>query len=573
MHRPRRRRPAAVLIASVLLLTSLVMPASAAPLERVEPALEASPALSGGQVRLTRVDDGFVQPLGVVNAGDGTSRLFVVEQRGTVRVVSGNRMQSGFFLDLRNGPAGLSTGGERGLLGLAFHPQFESNRKLFVYYTRGGGDLVIAELTANSARTSAAVSTHDALLVIEHSSRSNHNGGQLLFGPDGYLYAFTGDGGGGGDPDENAQDVNSLLGKALRIDPDLNGGYDIPSDNPYVGKPGADEIWAIGLRNPWRAAFDTGTDPDRLWIADVGQGSWEEINRVDAAARGLNYGWDCREGKHAYNDPSPGISCSGLSFTGPVAEYGHGSGDCSVTGGLVYRGPIFRELQGHYVLGDFCSGKIWTIGSGGSSLQFHRDTSAMITSFGEAENRELYMTDYGAGILYRVVAPQFSDVTDSGFINDITWLGYEGITSGCGGGRFCPKGHVARDQMASFIARAMELPPASRDYFDDDDGNKHESNINRIAEAGITFGCGERRYCPSGTVLRDQMASFLARALNLPATSRDFYTDDESNRHEANINRFAAAGITRGCTSTTFCPKGVTTREQMAAFLRRAFRE
>ena len=559
---PRFRRSPVAFLSSLLLFSVLVTPAAAQIAPEVDDAPSATSALRGGQIRLVQVDDGFVQPLGVVNAGDGTSRLFVVEQRGTVRVVSGNRMQSGFFLDIRN--AGISTGGERGLLGLAFHPDFESNRKLFVYYTRADGDVVISEMTANAARTSAG--SLNTLLVIEHSARTNHNGGQLLFGPDGYLYVFTGDGGGSGDPGENAQDVNELLGKTLRIDPDLGGGYDVPSSNPYVGKAGADEIWSIGLRNPWRASFDSANGT--LWIADVGQVSLEEINKEPANTGGRNYGWDCREGTQTFEG-----GCGGLTLTNPVAQYGHSGGNCSVTGGHVYRGPIFRELQGHYVLGDFCSGRIWSLNAeaGSPSLLFHRDTAQMITAFGEAENRELYMVDYGDGVLYRVVAPQFNDVTTSGFINDITWLGYEGITSGCGGGRFCPKGAVARDQMASFIARALDLPATRTDYFDDDDGNKHESNINRIAAAGITFGCGERRYCPSGIVLRDQMASFIARALKLPATRTDYYTDDNSNRHEANINRFAKAGITRGCTDTTFCPKGQTTREQMAAFLRRAF--
>jgi glucose/arabinose dehydrogenase len=569
--RRSRRSPAAIL-ASLLLLSVLVTPVGAQQGPPPEPEPKGSAALSAGQVQVTKIDDGFVNPLGVVNAGDGSNRLFVIEKRGTVRVVSGHQRQSGFFLDIRGIGGGLTTDGERGLLGLAFHPGFKNNRKLFAYYTRGDGDLVIAELTANSSRTSVPLSSADPLLVIEHSARTNHNGGQLLFGPDGHLYVFTGDGGGAGDPDDNSQDRNSLLGKTLRIAPDLNGGYTNPVGNPYRGTTaGRDEIWSIGLRNPWRASFDRANGT--LWIADVGQGSWEEINREPANTPGRNYGWDCREGKHAYNDPSPRISCGGLSFTDPIAEYGHGNGDCSVTGGYVYRGPVFPDLRGHYVLGDFCSGRIWTLDAGASSpsLILHRATSAMITSFGESEAGEIYLTDYAGGALYRVVAPPFSDVADSKFINDITWIFHEGITSGCGSGRFCPKGAVNRDQMASFIARAMNLPPASRDYFDDDNGNKHEGNINRVAEAGITVGCAPRKYCPSGIVLRDQMASFIARALKLPAAPRDFFTDDNGNKHEGNINRMAAARITSGCTATTFCPKGTTLREQMAAFMRRAF--
>jgi glucose/arabinose dehydrogenase len=551
-------------------------PVSAQPSAAPPEAPQADAAVSAGQVRLRHISGGLASPLGVVNAGDGTNRLFVLEKRGTVRVVKNDKLQSGFFLDIRGVAGGLTTSGERGLLGLAFHPDFESNRKLFVNYTNGAGDTVIAEFTANSNRTSVPQSSRKVLtnstygnLVIDQPY-SNHNGGQLLFGPDGHLYIFTGDGGSAGDPQNRAQNNGSKLGKILRITPNLNGGYTVPSDNPFFGgSPSNDLVWANGLRNPWRASFDTGASPDRLWIADVGQGSWEEVNRVNATSKPINYGWRCREGYATYN--TDGNACTGL--TNPIEAYGHGSGDCSVTGGVVYRGPIFRELVGHYVFGDFCSGRIWTLNAGQAdpARVLHRDTSAMITSFGAAENGELYMTDYGAGVLYRVVAPQFSDVTTSGFINDITWLGYEGITSGCGGGRFCPKGEVARDQMASFIARALNLPRASRDYFTDDNGNKHEANINRIAAAGITFGCGERRYCPSGLVARDQMASFIARALKLPRATRDWYTDDEGNRHEENINRFADAGITRGCTARTFCPKGLTLREQMAAFLRRAF--
>jgi glucose/arabinose dehydrogenase len=284
-------------------------------------------------VDIQLVVSGLTQPIGVVNAGDGSNRLFVVQQNGIVRVVANNRLVSGAFLDLRSVIGGLSTGGERGLLGLAFHPAFESNRKLFAYYTNAGGDLVITELTANGAGTSVSASTADPILTIEHSARSNHNGGQLLFGPDGHLYIFTGDGGGAGDPDENAQNAGSLLGKVLRVAPNLNGGYSTPP-NPCA-------VWDIGLRNPWRASFDRSTGA--LWIADVGQGSWEEINREPAGSGGRNYGWDCREGRHPYET----AGCT-TGYTDPVAEYGHGNGDCSVTGGYVYRGSIQQDFVGQY---------------------------------------------------------------------------------------------------------------------------------------------------------------------------------------------------------------------------------
>ncbi len=518
-------------------------------------------AISAGQIDIQLVVTGLIKPVGVVNAGDGTQRLFVIEQGGTVRVVANGKLQSGIFLDIRSVSGGFTSGGERGLLGLAFHPNFESNRKLFAYFTNGGGDIVIAEFTANAARTSASASTYDPILSIEHSARTNHNGGQLLFGPDGYLYIFTGDGGGGGDPDENGQNQATLLGKVLRIAPNLSGaGYTTPS-NPY---PGA--VWDIGLRNPWRASFDRGTGS--LWIADVGQGTYEEINREPAASGGRNYGWDCREGKHPF-ESSGCDTTPPWPYTDPIAEYTHVNGNCSVTGGYVYRGSIQQDFVGQYVLGDYCSGRIWTISANGSSLLFHRDTNALITSFGEAENGEIYMTDHG-GSLYRVVASPFSDITNSGFYNEILWLYYEGITGGCGGGRFCPTGSVTREQMASFLARALRLPVATRDYFTDDETSIHEGDINRVAQAGITGGCDANRYCPRSPVTRAQMASFLARALKLAPTSTDYFDDDDGNIHENQINALARSGITGGCGTRAYCPNANVTRGQMAAFLKRA---
>jgi glucose/arabinose dehydrogenase len=553
---------------AVVCMALCVAPSAAARADPEPVAMsEAAPdALAAGDVDVREVASGLTSPLGIVNAGDGTDRLFVLEKRGTVRVFADGTLQAGTFLDLRGATGGITTDGERGLLGLAFDPAFESNRTLFVYYTDGGGDIVLGQLTANAGGTAVDVSTLQPLLSIEHSSRNNHNGGQLLFGPDGHLYAFVGDGGGGGDPDENAQDPESLLGKALRIAPDLDGGYDIPAGNPYAGVAGRDEIWAIGLRNPWRASFDRQTGA--LWIADVGQGSWEEINREPTNAAGRNYGWDCREGRHAFEADG----CSGLAFTDPIAEYGHGSGDCSVTGGHVYRGAVFETLFGHYVLGDFCSGRLWTLEASAAipALVFQRDTPYQITSFGESESGELFMTDYAGGRLLRIVSVPFSDIAGSPFFDSVVWLYEQGITNGCGDGRYCPLEFVTRAQMASFLARALALPSTASDFFTDNETSLHEADINRLAAAGITLGCGGGRYCPLELVTRAQMASFLARALTLPSTASDFFTDDETSLHEADINRLAAMGITNGCGGGRYCPSDFVTREQMAAFLQRA---
>jgi glucose/arabinose dehydrogenase len=531
--------------------------------ETVEPA-----ALSSGQLTVQRITGGLSSPLGVVNAGDGSGRLFIVQRGGTVRVVKGWTLQAGSFLNIATKVA---AGGERGLLGLAFHPDFETNRYLYAYYTRASdGDIILSRFTANSAGTSASSGTELILLRIEHSANTNHNGGDLAFGPDGYLYAAVGDGGGSGDPGNNGQDKEVLLGKVLRIDVNGTGSgpndaYGIPADNPFVGAAGLDEIWAYGLRNPWRISFDRATG--RFWIADVGQSRWEEVNREEAGfTGGRNYGWRVMEGAHCYS-PSTGCNTSGKTL--PIAEYSHTYG-CSITGGYVYRGSTQRDLQGLYVFGDFCSGRLGTVPAAGTGLTFRRTTSLNITSFGESEGGELYVTDLG-GALYRVIAPEFSDIANSRFLNDIHWLFYEGLTGGCGGGRYCPTATLTRGEMASFLARAMNLPSSPTDYFDDDDGTTHEHNINRIAHAGITGGCATRRFCPTATVTRAQLMSFMARALELPSSPTDYFDDDDGTTHEHNINRMAHAGLTGGCGTRRFCPNSGVTREQLAAFMRRAF--
>lgn len=562
-------RASALVITLVVGAATLPGPSRASQVPAPEEAPRVEAALTAGQVQMRTITGGLDSPVGVTNAGDGTNRLFIVERRGTVRVVSGGDVQPGFFLDIRGNSEGLQSGGEQGLLGLAFHPDFETNEKLFVYFTRGDGDLVIAEMTANAARTSANVSTLDPIIQpIEHSTYGNHNGGQLLFVGDD-LYIFTGDGGGGGDPFGSGQDLNSRLGKVLRVTPNLNGGVTIPADNPYVGVNGDDAVWAEGLRNPWRASRDGANG--NLWIADVGQNAYEEVNREPATTGGLDYGWSDCEGAHTYGGSGcPGLGGSSGDRQGPIAEYTHSLG-CSITGGYVYRGAIETDLVGHYVMADFCSGRIWTIPAGGSTKVLHRDTSLSISSFGESESKELFAVDLNTGTLYQVVAPPYSDIANSFFYYNILWLDQSGITGGCGGGRFCPKSEVTRAQMAAFIARAMDLPAPTADYFTDDEGLIYEFDINRLAEAGIAGGCGGTKFCPGYSINRAEMASFLARALDLPATATDYFTDDNSSIHEDNINRVREASIAFGCEPTLYCPASKVTREQMAAFLNRAF--
>jgi len=297
------------------------------------------------------------------------------------------------------------SGGERGLLGLAFHPRFSANGRFFVTYTRDGGDIVLARFTANAARTSAPASSERRLLVIEHSAASNHNGGGMAFGPDGNMYIGIGDGGGSGDPEHDAQDISrNLLGKVLRLDVDGTGAgpydrYAIPPTNPYAGAAyGLDEIWAFGLRNPWRISFDRASG--RLFIADVGQDRYEEIDReLPGAAGGKNYGWSAMEGKHCYK-PS---RCPMAGDTLPVAEYSHAGGNCSITGGFVYRGTLQPALVGQYIFADFCSGRLWTMPYAGLVVTLRGDSNLMVTSFGESEGGEVYAVT-AAGGLYRVKA-------------------------------------------------------------------------------------------------------------------------------------------------------------------------
>jgi len=392
MH-DRRRRPRSAIVL-ILALAALAWSA-AAPLS----------AFGAFAISLDHITGGLASLTQITNAHDGTNRLFVVEQRGTIRVIQGGVLQPGFFMDIRSK---VEDGGERGLLGLAFDPKFVTNRRLFVYYTRNGGDIVVSRFTTNAARTDVIESTARPLLLIEHSSQTNHNGGALAFGPNGYLYVGVGDGGGAGDPRNNAQNKGRLLGKILRINVNGTGhgpfdNYSVPRSNPFYGPiPGLEAIWDYGLRNPWRISFDRGTG--KLFIADVGQGRREEVDREKAGfTGGRNYGWDAMEGTLCYT-PS---KCPLAGDTLPNAQYSHSGGNCSITGGYVYRGPTQTALVGLYVFADWCSGRIWTLPHNATAVNapetLRADTNQNITSFGESENGELYAVT-SDGNVYQVLA-------------------------------------------------------------------------------------------------------------------------------------------------------------------------
>lgn len=348
-------------------------------------------------VSWVRVAEGLDKPIGVTHAKDGSRRLFIVEQQGRILIWQDGSTRPEPFLDIRSLVACC---GERGLLGLAFHPNYAENGQFYVYYTEQvGGTLfsVISRYFVSPDANRADPASERRLLTLIQPY-DNHNGGQLAFGPDGYLYIGLGDGGAAGDPLGNAQSLQTLLGKILRIDVDKGEPYAIPPDNPFTNSGGLPEIWLYGLRNPWRFSFDRLTGD--LYIGDVGQGQWEEIDFwAFGQPGGANFGWDYYEGNHPYEGTPP----LGFEWIGPAAEYPHSLG-VSVTGGYVYRGTALPNWQGVYLYGDYGSGKVWGLlrlanGEWENALLF--ETGARITSFGEDEEGELYLVDY-SGVLFRL---------------------------------------------------------------------------------------------------------------------------------------------------------------------------
>lgn len=379
-------------------------------------------AIAAEDFTTERIASGLSRPLGVHSAPNDADRLFIVEQRlgptGRIRI-----------LDLTANPPALldppflalqvSRGGEQGLLGMAFHPNYANNGRFFINYTDPDGTTIVAEYSVSANPNLADAESARTILTITQPE-PNHNGGWMAFGPDGYLYFAAGDGGGTGDPTNQAQNLNSsLLGKMLRIDvdrddfpSDANRNYGIPNDNPFVGVNGRDEIWAYGLRNPWRCAFDRLTGD--LWIADVGQSDREEINLQPAdSTGGENYGWRCFEGTEGFaND---GGCPNSSSATMPVFEYSHDTGNCSITGGFVYRGTEICPLRGEYLYADFCRARIWGLRQNPvtgvyESVERTSDFAPSdgldirgISSFGQDSAGNLYICDIFDGEVFRIV--------------------------------------------------------------------------------------------------------------------------------------------------------------------------
>jgi glucose/arabinose dehydrogenase len=331
--------------------------------------------------------------VGLYHAADDSNRIFVLEQAGTIYVFANeeNVDSKDVFLDIKSR---ILYGGEQGLLGLAFHPNYRTNGQFYVNYVAGSPRrTVISRFTVSDTNSNEADAGSEFVLLEISQPYANHNGGQIAFGPDGNLYIAMGDGGSAGDPGNNAQDRSSLLGKILRIDVDSGLPYAVPSDNPFVGNTDGyrEEIYAYGLRNPWRFSFDPVTG--RLWAADVGQNSWEEIDVIE---KGKNYGWNIMEGNHSYE---------GGEITGdlelPIFEYGHDEGN-SITGGYIYRGSSLTGIVGNYIYGDYITGKIWSLEYGSDLVAVNNtlliDTSLQIASFGVDEENELYICAFDGNI-------------------------------------------------------------------------------------------------------------------------------------------------------------------------------
>jgi glucose/arabinose dehydrogenase len=379
-------------------------PAASAPVATASPSSAPSGALGAPPVlALEPIVAGLDAPVDVTWRAADPDALYAIERVGRIRIVRDGRLVDTPLLDIAEQ---VTAGGEQGLLGLAFHPD-PADGRLFVYYTASDGDQVVSSFTTDPDDLDRADAGSETVILKMADQFGNHNGGALAFGPDGYLYVSTGDGGGGGDPLDSGRRLDTPLAKVLRIDVDVPAGsnapYRVPDDNPFVGLDDAlPEIWLTGLRNPWRMHFDRSTGD--LWIGDVGQGAWEEVDVARGGVGGLDYGWNEMEGTHCFRTPDGECATDGLTL--PVTEYSHDFG-CSVVGGTVYRGTAQPSLAGWYVFADYCSGYVWVLDptdDGPTDPQLVLESGRSISAIGEDAAGELIATDLSTGELLRITA-------------------------------------------------------------------------------------------------------------------------------------------------------------------------
>ncbi len=548
-------------------------------------------AIDPNGFQMKMLASGLTQPLGIVNSGDGSGRLFVIERSGIVRIFSNGNFLSTPFLDLHS--IVLSSASEQGLLSLAFHPQYETNGLLYTLHTASDNSIILSRFTVSSTDSNQAdFNSRVEILSIPHPGYSNHNGGTLVFGEDGYLYISVGDGGSTGDPNNNAQNLNILLGKILRLDVDSAFPYAIPDTNPFKNNPNAKpEIWAYGLRNPWRISFDRLTND--LYIGDVGEQNREEINFQEAnSIGGENYGWKIMEGSLCFN----AATCNQNNLVIPVAEYSHSSG-CSVTGGYVYRGTKYPSLQGHYLYADFCAGiffDLYRTQANSWSYSQILDTPYGVSTFGEDEEGELYFADYFQGALYQITYSEttFDDVTATHpYFQDIETLYANGLTAGCSTTSllFCPDMNMNRAQSAVFMVRgnfgnAYSPPAAPWTTFGDDfsPGPWAQPWAQGMFDAGLTAGCSTnpRLFCPWEEMPRFQAAVFgmrLREGINYPppaGTGTVFADIDGSEWYAGWVEQAYLNGLLPACGSSggspLFCPNDLVPRGLAAYMIVRA---
>ncbi|MBZ5538452.1 MAG: PQQ-dependent sugar dehydrogenase [Acidobacteriia bacterium] len=563
------------------------------------------PALCAAAVsiQLQPVLTGLSSPLYVTSAHDSSNRLFVVEQGGMIKVLQPGASTPTVFLDISSR---VVFGGEQGLLGLAFHPQFTMNPSFYVDYTRAGdGATVIAEYHVSATNPNLADPTETILLTIPQPF-VNHNGGMVEFGPDGFLYIGMGDGGSGNDPGNRAQNTSVLLGKILRIDVDHPNGavpYSSPPTNPFFSGGGQPEIYAIGMRNPFRFSFDRGTG--QLYVGDVGQGAWEE---VDIVTLGGNYGWRIFEGNHCTNN-DPALCANTSGFTFPIAEYPHAqtspavAARCSITGGYVYRGTRGSLPMGTYVFSDFCSGEIVMLSGGVQTVLLNSGVN--VSSFGEDEGGEIYVVGLG-GTVERIAAatptctvsisPTNESFASGGGTGNVTVTAPMGclwtvasnspsitILSGSSGtGNGTVNFSVAANSSSNPLAGTLSISNQTFTMVQGAQFNDVPPNhpfftfIGKFSARGISVGCGNSNFCPDSLVTREQMALFLERAMgitNPPVPAKPTFTDvGPGNFSYPFIEDLFRRGITPGCSlkPAMYCPASPVTREQMAVSVEKA---